>query len=30
MGKKWQDIYDVDVHSNAPASQSKAADIDSL
>ena len=24
MGKKWLDIYDVDVHSNAPASQRKA------
>ena len=24
MGSKWLDIYDVDVHSNAPASQRKA------
>ena len=30
MGKKWLDIYDVDVHSNAPASQSKAAILFSL
>ena len=29
-GKKWLDIYDVDVHSNAPASQSKAAILFSL
>ena len=28
--KKWLDIYDVDVHSNAPASQSKAAILFSL
>ena len=30
MGKKWLDIYDVDVDSNAPASQSKAAILFSL
>ena len=29
-GKKWLDIYDVDVHFNAPASQSKAAILFSL
>ena len=28
--KKWLDIYDVDVHSNAPVSQSKAAILFSL
>ena len=28
--KKWLDIYDVDVHANAPASQSKAAILFSL
>ena len=30
MGENWLDIYDVDVHSNAPASQSKAATLFSL